>query len=231
VLATGACGYANMDNAPTFGSSVPASGKHKFLGTGFYVQGPDRTAMTLEIKFDGSKVKGRGVDAVGGFKIRGERQLETNRVCFEKRYESHTIEYDATLVDGAMLVGSWNFQHQDSGPFVLVLEAKKESFEVVEKATWGGHYVQNATHFPTSMKLSILSTGRIEGSGRDDVGEYLISGRFLENGTITGPFLFTKKYETHAISYDGVRQGSVMTGTYQSPGTGRDAFMLQMTYQ
>lgn len=125
-----------------------------------------------------------------------------------------------------MLVGSWTIRSYDSGPFVLVFERGDVQVEAVERATWSGHFMQFQCRYSTSLELMTYSSGRIEGSGGDAVGAFEICDRFLDNAA-TGHFLFTKKYAHHAISYEGVRQGSIMEGAYQSPDMGRDSFRLE----
>lgn len=221
-------GYANLDNKPSLGAKrSPSIGRCQYHCTGYYMQHQERTAMGLTVTFSGrnaSEISGSGHDAIGEFAIQGQRFGD--QVQFIKQYRRHIVEYDGAFVDSSMLVGNWTVPGYDSGPFVLMLEPIDHQAQAVERATWSGHYVQFGTRHRTAVSLEIYSSGRIGGKGRDSVGFFEIQGRFLNN--TTGHFIFTKKYSSHAISYEGVRQGSVMTGTYQSPATGRDQFRLQL---
>jgi hypothetical protein len=224
-------GYANLDNTPSLAerpSTAVGTSGGKFYCTGYYMQEGTRTAQTIEVVLsgrDGATLSGGGHDAIGTFTIQGEKR-NGDCVSFQKRYATHTVAYEGVLVDGAMLVGTWTIRGDDAGPFVLVFERGDVPTEAAEKATWSGYYVQYQRRYNTSFVLTIASSGRIEGGGRDDVGEFKLRGRFLD-GSTTGSFLFTKKYASHAISYEGVRTGSMMQGTYQSPDVGTDAFFLQ----
>jgi hypothetical protein len=83
----------------------------------------------------GDKIKGKGRDNVGDFKIKGKVHSDGG-ADFKKEYKGrHTVEYHGRLdASGTELKGEWNVSGS-TGTF-LITKLKEE---------WSGHYMHQGT--------------------------------------------------------------------------------------
>lgn len=90
-----------------------------------------------------------------------------------------------------------------------------ETFHVLRREHWEGVYLYEWTpgqEHAMQMMLS-LHDGRIRGSGRDDVGNFDISGHFSGEDAF-----FFKRYRTHTVEYRGTYRGNSISGIWTLPG-------------
>jgi hypothetical protein len=74
---------------------------------------------------------------------------------------------------------------------------------------WKGYYVQNGKQNTMDLDdMQISADGKIHCEGGDSVGEFIINGNVMPNGS----FNFKKKYiDQHTVSYNGtIRQGALL---------------------
>lgn len=200
-----------------------------FYITGYYVQGGKKCHTGFIATFsgdDGCSISGSGRDAAGAFTVEG-RRTDATRVAFAKHYAHHVVHYDGVISDsGDKLKGVWTIAGEASDAFKFHLERVDGHEEPIDVAKWKGHYYQFDQEFDTCFPLRIYASGRFDGHGEDDAGEFEIDGVFLD-GSHSGPFVFTKKYSGHAIAYRGERDGSKMKGEYEGEACGRDKFKVK----
>lgn len=68
-----------------------------------------------EFSIDENKIKGKGIDKIGGFEIEGNLDIETNEVTLTKKYESHTVVYSGSYFCESeygmeMISGNWEIE-------------------------------------------------------------------------------------------------------------------------
>lgn len=68
---------------------------------------------------------------------------------------------------------------------------------------WQGYYEQQGSKQPmkfTNFQANPIPGGNINGSGSDEVGQFMFSGTFNNDAT---KVRFEKKYQTHSVFYQG----------------------------
>lgn len=213
-------------------------GSGEYHCTGYYVQATSTYAMAFVATFGdgddditgGSTISATGRDAFGQFTVVGRRK--ERHVAFKKQYARYTAEYEGEITtstakgEGAKLTGTWSIPEFDAGEFSFILDRVDADVRPVESATWRGQYQQWWGSHDTAFQLNVYASGRLDGNGTDEAGPFTLFGFFVD-GSISGPFHFTKQYETHAISYRGERKGDVITGEYESEKVVQDTFSMK----
>jgi len=79
---------------------------------------------------------------------------------------------------------------------------------------WVGFYTYSGAHDKHRMDLGLdFANGRVSGEGNDDVGAFVISGRF---DSAKGECDWTKTYiGAHDVFYRGFREGKGIWGTWE----------------
>lgn len=75
------------------------------------------------------------------------------------------------------------------------------------------------------MELTLsFANGQMDGDGRDDVGSFLIKGRYASS---SGECYWTKSYiGAHDVFYRGFREGKGIWGTWEIKSWGRGGFHI-----
>lgn len=230
---------SQMSSAPHSSVVVKPIQSGEYHCTGYYGQATSKYAMAFVAKFDAvdgdnddgsdSAISAMGSDAFGQFTIEG--RCSQRHVVFKKHYSRYSVDYEGEIIadpedKGAKLTGKWTISEFDTGEFSFILDRVDANEQLVESATWRGHYHQWWGSHDTSFLLKVYTSGRFEGSGNDAAGPFTLYGLFVD-GSTSGPFHFTKQYTTHAISYRGERNGDVLTGEYESKQCRQDTFSMK----
>ena len=100
-----------------------------------------------------------------------------------------------------------------------------EADERFPSGPWTGFFLQK--QFPgrhwMDLKLA-FKEGRIDGTGRDWVGKFLVRGRYVvDDGRCT----IHKKYlGMHEVVYSGYNEGKGIWGTWELPAVGKGGFHI-----
>lgn len=102
-------------------------------------------------------------------------------------------------------------------------------FEIMSTCTWKGWYAYGPSNQHHGMLFDelVLEDGKIRGKGRDDVGEFDISGYYMYVfSSNINKVHFSKKYKgRHTVQYAGTREGDVINGQW-TLGPSQGAFQL-----
>lgn len=165
----------------------------------------------------GQVLRGKGRDDIGEFCLQG--YVEPNgKAHFEKQYlGKHTVLYEGQL-NGERITGRWEVQ------------GTSDTFEMtrVDKR-WAGVYMQNGEETEMIFDHMNIWMNKIQGRGRDEVGEFEINGTFENNGRVN----FTKQYiGQHAVQYEGQYDGNrIISGQWKIPSYNMcDAFEISKGY-
>jgi hypothetical protein len=77
--------------------------------TGFFLQriNPGRHRMDMRLTFENGRLRGRGADFVGDFKVEGEYDVVDGTCCWTKRYiGKHEVTYQG-VNEGQGIWGAW----------------------------------------------------------------------------------------------------------------------------
>lgn len=93
---------------------------------------------------------------------------------------------------------------------------------------WTGYFLQQPLPGRSWMELSLaFQNGRLEGEGRDWVGEFVMSGRYrLEDGTCT---LWKQYVGRHQVVYSGYNEGKGIWGVWRIANAGQGGFHIWPT--
>jgi hypothetical protein len=88
------------------------------------------------------------------------------------------------------------------------------SEKVFPSGPWVGFYTYSGTHDKHRMDLGLtFASGRISGGGNDDIGPFIIAGRF---DAANGECHWTKTYVgAHDVFYCGFRESKGIWGTWE----------------
>ena len=80
--------------------------------TGFWIQGPTRGWMRIDMTIRNDRLLGDGSDQSGSFKMFGTYDLATDVVQIDKNYPWVFVEYTGKW-DGQMIAGQWKLSMPD----------------------------------------------------------------------------------------------------------------------
>ena len=205
---------------PPAGYNIPPADKFQSnsVWQGYFEQGGQRHDMTW-MAFQarpGEIVRGKGHDDIGEFVLQG--WVEQNGMAhFEKQYlGKHIVMYDG-MITGKEINGTWALEEM-RGAFFMSRANK----------TWKGQYHQDGTDVQMTIDHLNIFNGQVKGSGRDEVGEFTISGDWQPSGQVA----FVKQYiGQHNVHYEGTFDGVRVQGQWKIPSMNMfDAFMIEKAY-
>ena len=204
---------------PTYVMPQPDVFDSNLVWQGTYQQDGENHHMTW-FKFmaaPGQVLRGKGTDDIGEFVLQG--YVEPNcKAHFEKQYlGKHTVLYEGDLI-GERITGRWNVQ------------GLSDTFEMTRcDKRWAGVYMQDGNEVEMIFNHLNIWNNRINGRGKDEVGEFEINGEFKSNGQVT----FTKQYiGQHSVLYEGQYDGNrIISGQWKVPSHNLcDAFEISKGY-